>query len=105
VKTGVHLVGQSEPNNAQLNFTVRLEPPLDGHVLDAESQIMDRSVFFEVVAPERPDASLEAQRLVNVLTTTVRDRVLKARVELEIRGSLDDRASAGAAFGRVRVSG
>jgi hypothetical protein len=58
-------------------------------VLDATAEIDGISVYFEVVAPERSDASAEDQRLVNKLTVDVRARVSKCRVEIEVQSPFD----------------
>jgi hypothetical protein len=73
----------------RLGHATRFEPPLDGHVLDAVTEIDGFPVYFEVVAPERSDASAEDQRLVDNLTADIRARFSKCRVEIEICSSLD----------------
>jgi hypothetical protein len=73
----------------RLGHPVRLQPPLDGKVLDAASTIEGRAVFFEVVAPESSQAFAEDRRSVDRLTEAVRRQVSKCRVEIELSRSPD----------------
>ncbi len=74
----------------RLGHEPRFAAPIDGRLLDAACDIDSSPVYFEVVAPERSDASAEDQQRVNELTAEVRRSVSKCRVEIEIRGQLDD---------------
>ena len=64
-------------------------PPIGGRVLDAKGLVDGEPVFFEVVAPERPNASAAQQQLVDQLTKEVRESVSKCRVEIEIRNPMN----------------
>jgi hypothetical protein len=73
----------------QLEYVPRFEPPLGGKLLDVIAEIDGSPVYFEVVAPERAEASAEDQRLVERLIAEVRHRVSHCRVEIEICDLLD----------------
>jgi hypothetical protein len=72
----------------RLGHAVRLEPPLEGRVLDAKCVVHGHPIFFEVVSPERSEASLEEERVASAMITALRGRVSKCRVEIELRTPL-----------------
>jgi hypothetical protein len=68
----------------RLGYSARFAAPLNGKLLDACCDVDESRIYFEVVAPERSDASAEEQRIVEDLTAQVRRCVYKCRVEIEI---------------------
>lgn len=73
----------------RLGHAPQFAAPIDGRLLDAACDIDGTVVYFEVVAPERSDASAEDQRRVHELTAEVQRSLSKCRVEIEIRGGLE----------------
>ena len=73
----------------RLGYGAQFEPPIGGRVLDARCLVDGVPVYCEVVAPERSDASVKQQRIVDETTAAIRRSVSKCRVEIEIRGDID----------------
>lgn len=71
-----------------LGYEPRFDAPIDGKVLDAACDIDGRTVYIEVVAPQRPVASADEQRRVVQLTTQIRGCMSKCRVEIELHEPL-----------------
>ena len=73
----------------RLGYNAQFAPPIAGRVLDAKCLVEDLPIYFEVVTPERSDASVEERRLADALNQEVRSSVSKCRVEIEIRSPID----------------
>ncbi|MCI0628555.1 MAG: hypothetical protein L0387_44060 [Acidobacteria bacterium] len=74
---------------ARLGHTVRFAVPLAGRVLDLGCVVKGVSVYFEVVTPERSDASAQEQHSADQLTATMKKQVSGCRVEIEIRTGMN----------------
>jgi hypothetical protein len=67
----------------RLGYPARFASPIGGRILDAACLVDGCRVFFEVVAPERSDASAKEQLIVDMLTQEVRSPYRNA-VECEL---------------------
>jgi hypothetical protein len=74
----------------RLEYEPQFDPPIDGRVLDAACDIDGNAVYFEVVTPERSDATADEQRRMDELTIHLRGCVFKCRVEIEVYGLLPE---------------
>jgi hypothetical protein len=68
----------------RLGYPARFAARIGGRLLDAACLVDGCRVFFEVVAPERSDASAKEQLIVDMLPEEVRRSVSKCRVECEL---------------------
>lgn len=68
----------------RLGHSPCFEEPLGQKVLDVTCEVSAQKVFFEVVAPERAERSLKAQRMSDDLMKAVRAAVSACRVEVEL---------------------
>ena len=75
----------------KLGYRVSFSPPLEGKELDAKCEVNNIPVYFEVVTPERAEASVESEKLVERLSVQLRDVLRACRVEVEIFKFLDER--------------
>lgn len=73
----------------RLGYTTRLEPPLNGNVLDAVTEVDGLPIYFEVVAPDRSGESSQDQKLIDNLIGDIKAVVSKCRVEIEISSPID----------------
>ena len=68
----------------RLGYSAEFEPPLGNSLLDAVCSVDGSAIYFEVVIPNRSDASEAQQAVMKRLSETVRNSVSKCRVEIEV---------------------
>jgi hypothetical protein len=73
----------------QLGYSPSLEAPLNGKVLDASCELSGQLTYFEVIAPDRSDHSLDQGKLAEELSDRIRKGVTKCRVEVAVLDELD----------------
>lgn len=74
----------------KFGYSVKFAPPVDGHVLDASCQVDNVEIYFEVVAPEKSDASETEQSMIDQLTQVIKNSVTECRVEIEVTSPISD---------------
>jgi hypothetical protein len=79
---------------SRFGYSFSLEPPLDGHVLDAVATVIGCPVYFEVVAPEESQASIAETQMVRQLLDAVQHGISQCRVEIELYDLIDEAAIA-----------
>ena len=72
------------------DLPVELEPPLNGKVLDTLLTFEGEQIYCEVIAPETSAAMKQAHKLAGELATAIADRCPGKRVEVLIKGDLDE---------------
>jgi hypothetical protein len=74
---------------AKLGFRPTFHAELNGKALDACCEVEGRPVYFEVIAPDRADHSINAQQMINELGKAIRASVSACRVEVVLLTSVD----------------
>lgn len=72
----------------RLGYSPEFGAELNGKILDAHCDVEGQRIFFEAIAPERADQSIDAQQLTDQLSQSISGSISGCRIEVELFATL-----------------